>query len=119
MRRVRVSYPTAKLTAAADQAAYVGSGEHKTYPSSAGRPVRRLDASKCDPRDHGDFSQLTEWLRNAIRSGSVGDWEGGFPRYVWTLRNGHYYEARLTNSVLGQYKGYPLTEDEAKALSWL
>jgi hypothetical protein len=40
--------------------------------------------------------------------------EGGFPRYVW-CRNASsvLFEGRLTNSTLGEYKGYPIAEAEA------
>ncbi|MGH3871921.1 MAG: hypothetical protein ACRDSR_10480 [Pseudonocardiaceae bacterium] len=91
---------------------YVGSGEHKTYPSFAGPPHPRADASKCDPR-LADQDELTRWLRQAIRCGRTGGlWEGDFPRYVWHRVGQVWYEARLVNRELGQYKGYPLSPDE-------
>jgi hypothetical protein len=39
--------------------------------------------------------------------------EGDFPRYVWKRVGGRVYEARLSNSGLGQYKGYPIEDFEA------
>ncbi|WP_327106169.1 hypothetical protein [Nonomuraea glycinis] len=91
---------------------YVGSGEHKSYPSFAGQPRLRADASKCDP-EYKDADEITDWLRQAIACGNVGaPWEGEFPRYVWRGLDDVIYEARLVNRELGQYKGYPLTSSE-------
>jgi hypothetical protein len=45
-----------------------------------------------------------------------GQWEQGFPRYVWFKENATTcYEARLTNAGKGEYKGYPLAKDEFPA----
>jgi hypothetical protein len=96
----------------ARRATYVGSGEHKSYPSFAGPPKLRADASKCDPK-YTDADEITGWLRRAILSGDVGaPWEGEFPRYAWHTVDDVLYEARLVNQVLGQYKGYPLDRCE-------
>ncbi|MGH9130544.1 MAG: hypothetical protein ACRDWV_02480 [Acidimicrobiales bacterium] len=77
----------ANLVALANEARYVGSAEHKDYPSPAGLPRLRVDATKCDPRLHGDFEMLTGWLQAAIRVGNVGaPWEGDFPRYSASTR---------------------------------
>lgn len=53
------------------------------------------------------------WLRESVRKGQFGaQWEGSFPRYVWVLHDSTWYEGRLVNRGLGEYKGYPLKEDE-------
>lgn len=39
--------------------------------------------------------------------------EGAFPRYVWHRDGERFFEGRLTNQVLGEYKGYPIGPDEA------
>src|SRR2546421_1281 len=71
------------LADVAAHASYVGSPEHKTYPSFAGLPRLRADATRCDPA-MADRETLTRWLRAAIAAGSIGEpWEGRFPRYVW------------------------------------
>jgi hypothetical protein len=58
-------------------------------------------------------TQVTKWLKKAIRKGSVSaHWEGGFPRYVWHREDGTVYEARLVNQGKGEYKGYPLNTEE-------
>lgn len=101
--------------AVAAQARYVGSPEHKTYPSFAGPARPRADASKCDPSLRQD--ELTAWLQDAIREGFFGGpWEQSFPRYVWAERQGAFYEARLTNAASGDYKGYPLTANEFRSI---
>lgn len=94
---------------------YVGSPEHKDWrnplidPQS---PRLRSDASAC-PREITDRNAVTEWLRSAILSGQIGSpVEGEFPRYVWYRHNDTLYEGRLVNKESGQYKGYPLGEDE-------
>ncbi len=90
----------------------MGSPEHKTYPSFAGPPQPRADASKCDSK-LADQTELTTWLREAMGAGNVGTpWEGDFPRYVWSRRGDVVYEGRLVNQELGQYKGYPLELDQ-------
>lgn len=50
------------------------------------------------------------WLRTAIRAGQFGgDWEDGFPRYVWHRNGSECYEGRLMSPAkAGEYKGYPL-----------
>ncbi len=100
------------LAVVAHGASYVGSCEHKTVPWFAGSPKPRADASKCDPQ-LADADALTGWLQDAIRAGRVSElWEGDFPRYAWHRHEEVVYEARLTNSGLGQYKGYPLEAGE-------
>lgn len=100
------------LQALAARVTYVGSAEHKDSHSFAGPPRPRGDASLC-PRDIEDISIPTEWLRSAVRRGSVGaPWEGDFPRYAWHKEGETVFEARLVNRGDGSYKGYPLTGDE-------
>lgn len=113
LRRAVVAPPPGTvLSELAQRASYVGSSEHKSYPSFAGPPKLRADASKCDPQ-LGDAAELTGWLRTSIAAGRIGaPWEGDFPRYVWHPRGEVVYEARLVNQELGQYKGYPLKTDE-------
>lgn len=106
--------PGVTLHEVAGQVIYVGSPEHKSYPSFAGGPALRSDASRCPPR-LADPEQLTGWLQAAIRGGSCGgQWLGGFPRYVWYRENDQCYEAMLVNQQAGWYKGYP-----AECPEWL
>ena len=112
--RYRIGSPPegTDLQAVAAKAKYVGSPDHKRQLSHAGPPKPRADASKCDP-NVGSQRQLTEWLREAIERGTVSElWEGDFPRYAWHRVGDVCYAARLTNSVQGDYHGYPLEREE-------
>jgi hypothetical protein len=104
------------LAALAGKVAYVISAEHKDYLTTAGPGNLRSDASAC-PRGL-DFDDVAAWLREAVTEGSVSAaLEGEFPRYVWKRVGDQVYEARLSNSGLGQYKGYPIKDYEAPG--WL
>ena len=124
-QRVIASWPKDKPAPAgvADRTSYVGSAEHKTYPSPAGHPSLRSDASRCDPR-YTDFEQITQALREGIRRRCTSAiFDGDFPKYVWGWLDGQLYEARLVNRQQGTYKGYPLEEvetpkDEEGLLNW-
>ena len=101
------------LNAVAGRVRYLGSPEHKTTLSFAGRPAPRADATLCDPRLHDRRNQVESWLAEAIRRGDCGGpWENGFPRYVWRREVGVTYEARLSNQQRGEYKGYPIDSDQ-------
>lgn len=91
---------------------YVGSAEHKSYPSSAGPPkLRYNDASSCDPK-YTNFEAPTNALRQAVGRMCTSDFVGEFPKYVWGELDGKLYEARLVNHEQGWYKGYPLSARE-------
>lgn len=108
--------PGTDLANLAERVSYVGSPEHKAFPSFAGPPKHRGDATKCDP--DLEVAQITAWLRAGLLAGHVGaPWEGDFPRYVWLRTEARVYEARLVNQGLGQYKGWALADDEVP--SWL
>ena len=98
----------------AQRASYVGSPEHKSGPSFAGRPVPRADATLCDPEFLNQQQRLTAWLKEAIRAGMICEMDESdpFPRYVWHRDQDKIYEAWLVNRELGQYKGYELQRDE-------
>ena len=101
------------VSCAASRIAYVGSPEHKTGPSFAGRPRPRADASKCDAALNDRREDIERWLRHAFTVQCFGGpWEGGLPRYAWCKVETVVYEARLVNRGLGQYKGYQLEPEE-------
>ena len=62
-------------------------------------------------------------IRLALRNGSCSRLKDGeFPRYAWgaiTIGGGmHYFEARVTNRVSGEYKAYPIDKThEARRLA--
>lgn len=111
-RRLTGHAAPADLLGLLDKISYVGSSEHKSYPSYAGPPKLRSDASQCDPA-LGDAEEFTRWIRQSIQSAMFSDSFGGaFPRYVWCERSGNWFEARLVNKDQGQYKGYPILKSE-------
>jgi hypothetical protein len=92
---------------AAANASYTGSPEHKL-------PHARSDATLCPPDLGGNKPELTRWLRDAIAAGHAGGlMEGAFPRYAWCRDEEPFFEGRLTNQALGEYKGYPISPGEA------
>ena len=104
--------PDTDLDCLAKRVGYVGSPEHKDFPSFAGQPRLRSDASCC-PREIKDPEVICKWLRSAIRRGATGaPWEGNFPRYVWYKHGDIVFEGRLVNRGNGSYKGYPLDNEE-------
>ena len=105
--------PGVDLKSLAKTATYVGSPEHKTYPSESGPPRLRRDASRCDPSFRERVGEIQETLRESIEEGRVGaPWSNRFPQYVWGYIDGVCYEARSVNSASGTYKAYPLQEEE-------
>jgi hypothetical protein len=113
LRIVAPPPPSIDLQDVARRVSYVGSPEHKDVPSFAGQPRPRSDASICDRSLAQEQQRITDWLRDAIRSGRVSAlWENGYPRYAWHRDGDTVYEGRLVNSGTGQYKGFPLNPDE-------
>lgn len=112
-RRIAPNLDPNVLAACAERVRYDGSPEHKSYPSFAGAPRLRSDATRC-PQHLKDQTSLTLWLQDSIRRGLVSDdpADGEFPRYVWVHREDTWFEARLINRDQGTYKGYPLLDDE-------
>ncbi len=92
---------------AAAMAVYIGSPEHKL-------PHSRSDATLCPADLEGGQPLLTDWVKSALKEGHVGGLlEGGFPRYVWYRDGARFFEGRLTNQALGEYKGYPIEPEQA------
>jgi hypothetical protein len=91
---------------------YVGSSEHKDYPSFAGAPGLRSDAARCEPTIEREEA---EWaLRSGILRGCIcAQLEGEFPRYVWGRLRGKLYQARLINREQGHYKAWEIEAVEA------
>lgn len=102
-RALETPPPGIDLDGLAMRADYVGSVEHKDTPSFVARQPRpRPDASICPRELAHDPDRVVAWLRQGLRSGQVGHWEGEFPRYVWYVVDEVCYEARLTNAVQGK-----------------
>ena len=69
-RRICVP-PGTDLDVLADRVTYVGSPEHKDFPTFAGQPRLRGDASRC-PREITDREMVRGWLCSSIRRGATG-----------------------------------------------
>ena len=68
-------------------ARYVGSAEHKAYPSTAGPPALRSDATPCDP--NLSFDDIRAALVEGIRRGCVSTvMEQGFPKVCLGMAQG-------------------------------
>lgn len=90
---------------------YVGSPEHKRHVTREWRsPQPRSDATPCPILD---LKTISTWLELAFERGWVSSFEeDGFPRYAWFRSDEQWFEARLTNQELGEYKGYPIGLDD-------
>ena len=109
----RLALSEEQIEAAARSAVYVGSPEHKRSPSfvSSIRPIQ--GNSICPPALSTDRNQLTEWVRQAIRNRWIAaPLEGIYPRYIWYRDGDDWFQGRLTNQGLGEYKGWPIAKDQ-------
>jgi hypothetical protein len=118
VRRVREPPPGVDLAVVAESCCYVGSPYHKDRPGFAGMPHgRRPDASICPGHLASRRRLVQGWLREAIRNGQVGTWNGGYPKYVWFRDGETVYEARQGSPGSAKYHGYPLQpEHEVRGL---
>ena len=92
---------------------YVGNPYHKRNPSFAGQPRRKPDASIC-PSELSKRHKLVEsWLKNAVESGNVGEFDKyGYPLRVWYRMGDTIYEAKPGAKGSGEYHGYPLERNQ-------
>lgn len=119
--------------ALAARAIYEGSPEHKVVRWWGGRPAAFVDeqgrtrrsnpnaqlTTPCPLTTEQDRSLATAWLRAAIAAGQYRfvEGHGEFPRYVWYQDDqGRCWKGRAINVALGTYKGWPISEDEYRAL---
>ena len=110
-RRIQCELPDDCLAHLAEHVEYHGSSEHKSYPSRAGPPALRTDATPCDPDI--DWVDISNALAEGVRRGCISEaTEQGFPKYVWAWLCGDLYEARHLNGFAGNYKGYRLEPPE-------
>lgn len=93
----------------AESCRYDGSPYHKDRPGFAGMPPgRRPGATLCPPELANRRDLVEGWLRDAIRAGRTGAWEGGYPRYVWHREGNVVFQAQQGSPGSGVYHGYPL-----------
>ena len=107
-RRVLPPPAGISLEALACNCRYFCSPYHRTMPGPCGKPVYRPGKSKCPEELQRDPDRVQSWLEDAIRDGSFGEFEGGFPRLIWRRVGDTIFEARQGTPGSGVYHGYPL-----------
>jgi hypothetical protein len=106
---------------------YIGSPEHKSErwwgglpeahvggDGTARRPKKQL-TTICPLISEAERDAATDWLRQALRAGQLRFYEGDkdFPKRVWYRDDaGQVWTGFCVNGVLGQYKGWPIDEEE-------
>lgn len=113
-------------------ASYVGSSEHKVkrwwgglpgaYAGPNGkatRPKKQL-TTICPLTTEADLLKATGWVRAALTAGQMRHYEGDkdFPRRIWyrETATGQLWTGYCVNGVQGQYKGWPIEEDQRVAV---
>lgn len=101
----------------ATRARYVGSCEHKKKKSWLGLPKagsRRRKTTICELVKDKDKRKATMWVRSAIKLKQCKFVRGDkdFPKHVWYESGGQIWYGRCTNSVSGEYKGWPISKEE-------
>jgi hypothetical protein len=110
----------------------VGSAEHKTQRWWGGLPLGHIDESGvasrpkkqkttiCPLVEETDCQRATRWVQAALSAGQYRYLEGDkdFPKHVWYFEDqiGQLWRGFCFNTVLGEYKGWPIEEDERRAV---
>ena len=129
-RAVRARLSIAERRALAARARYVGSPEHKLGGWWGGLPkARQLQGGKvgrpgkqtttvCPLTTNEDRAEATEWLRRAIVAGQYRFVEADqdFPKRAWFEARGRIWCGFCLNPAAGEYKGWPIDEDERRAI---
>ncbi len=110
-RRIQCELPDDCLAHLAEHVEHHGSSEHKSYPSRAGPPALRTDATPCDPDIDWAAISNAPRRRRPPRLYQRGN-RARIPKYVWAWLGGDLYEARHLNGFAGKYKGYRLEPPE-------
>lgn len=110
----------------AGRATYEGSGEHKDRRWWGGLPqAKQLPGGRVGRRNKQhttvcpltadkDRRRATGWVRRAIIAGQYRFVQSDkrFPRNVWFEADGVIWFGFCLNSEAGQYKGWPISEEE-------
>ena len=114
----------------AARAKYVGSPEHKVkrwwggLPASRqrkggeiGRPGKQT-TTICPLVSDEDRKMATEWIQGAIRTGQYEFCQGDqdFPKKVWYRTDGQVWQGLVVNKAAGEYKGWPISEEERREI---
>jgi hypothetical protein len=111
-RRIKRPPSGVDVAQVAASSRYVGSPYHRDSPGFAGVPRARPDASGCPQHLANCHGVVKSWLREGIRAGRFGAWEGGYPRYVWHRQGDVVFEAKQGSPGSGEYHGYPLRPEQ-------
>ncbi len=102
------------LERVAEACRYQGSGYHRTMPGRSGPPRSKPRGTKCPRHLQRQPEEVERLLREAIRAGHCGTFEGGFPRRVWRRIGQTIFEARQGSPGSGEYHGFTLTPEQAE-----
>lgn len=124
--------PREPLTPAqVDIATYVGSAEHKQYRWWGGLPKayvgeegvvtrpKKQDTTICPLILEAERNLATTWVRQALSANQLRYYEADqeFPKKIWYRdADGQLWFGFCTNSTLGQYKGWPIDEEDRVAV---
>lgn len=122
-----IRQPLSEATIAGAQ--YVGSAEHKAKRWWGGLPLARVgkDGKASRPKkqktticpliDESHRVRATSWVQSSLRAGQCKFYEGDkdFPKHIWYRADGSVWFGYCINSVRGQYKGWPIDEEERRA----
>lgn len=125
----RLDLTDAQRDELARRATYVGSPEHKDRAWWGGKPQARWRGGTpprrpkkqlttvCPLVTEVDRQQATRLLRAGIAAGNYRfvEGDGDFPKRVWYVEKGQGWEAYCINRAAGEYKGWPVDEDELRA----
>ena len=127
----RPELSAAQRQALASRARYVGSAEHKDQRWWGGLPAaRQLPGGRvgrpgkqrttlCPLTSGRDLARATGWLRAAIQAGHYRFVESDqdFPKHVWHQdESGQIWFGMCVNTKAGEYKGWPINEDDRRAV---
>lgn len=115
-----------ELSELSESAMYLGSAEHKETNWWGGHPAgRQLRGGRVGrigkqttticPLSHvEDRDRATVWVRAAIVAGRYKFYESDkkFPRKLWYEAEGQVWMGLCFNSILGEYKGWPIDRGE-------
>ena len=121
---------TAQLRELAARATYVGSPEHKDEKWWGGLPMARQRTGGKVGRSHRqtttvcpltsceDRDRATGWVRSAIRRRQLKYCEGDkdYPKKIWHRADGRVWFGYCVNSEAGEYKGWPIDEEERRGI---
>ncbi len=82
-----------------------------------GRPGKQT-TTVCPLTSQEDRDRATEWVRRAITRGQYkfSQADKDYPTKIWYADDGQIWFGRCINSQAGQYKGWPIEEEERRAI---